>query len=136
MSQEPGKSDNDEEDIVGRCYRIKFCKNALKTFQKALGSVEHRKQKKLVAQTEAQLKRLANGTLLNTDSDVAEGRLPDGANFRALKRIPIRCYYWKSTSMDGVIYVSHFIYKDQNKLDKRDTEKVCNNWRVYEQGDL
>ncbi|WP_010325437.1 hypothetical protein [Marinobacterium stanieri] len=126
------EADEDNNDIIGKCYRIKFCDGALESFQQALGSIKQKRRDSLTARIKTLIERLADGICLGSESDVAEGQLPDGSRFRALKKIPIRCYYWKSSTYDDVIFVSHFIYKDQQKLDKRTTEKVSNNWRRYE----
>ncbi|MBA3980991.1 MAG: hypothetical protein C0462_10370 [Alcanivorax sp.] len=68
-----------------------------------------------------------------------EGELPrrpgqHGARyFYALKRIPIRGYCWESEAKPGTWFISHYVYKDYDKLADQDVQKVANNWRRIEE---
>ena len=57
----------------------------------------------------------------------SEGDLPDGGKFFANKKLPIRAYGWYGDG--GDFWVSHYVYKDQQKLSSRDIERVHRNWR-------
>lgn len=130
-TSKPNSSTSDE-NIVGSCFTIVFCDGALVSFREALKSTKSKQAARLTVDMKTLLDRLSNGVALSKNNDVSEGALPDKSKFRCLKKIPIRCYYWKSTSHDKTIFVSHFIYKDQQKLQKSDTKKVCDNWYLYE----
>jgi len=72
--------------------------------------------------------RMAKGTVED------EGKLPNGKKFLAMKRIPIRAYFWVSDSIPSTIFISHYIYKKNKKLHSADSNKVCRNWKKYERG--
>ncbi len=89
-----------------------------------------------------QLNRLANGGRISKDSFPKEGQLPKQPGqqntkyFYALKKIPIRAYGWYSERESGKFFISHYIYKDRNKLSEADTKRVGANWtRIEENGD-
>lgn len=44
----------------------------------------------------------------------------------------MRSYFWYSPLNEGFIFVSHYRYKDYQKLASADTEKVRNNFFRYE----
>ena len=121
------------EDIVGLRFTVKFCDGAQRSLEKSVQRVAPtQKRKKIIASTKALLVRLSNGQRLAADSLVAEGKLPDGKSFKALKKLPLRCYFWYSNSHKNVMFVSHYVYKDYKKLAQKDTDKVCDNWHLKE----
>ncbi|WP_420599969.1 hypothetical protein [Neptuniibacter sp.] len=130
MPKEPLEND-DENCIYGSNFTIRFCDEAEDSFREALTHVTKAKGVSLSGAISALLERKANGQL-SGESDEKEGKLPDGSNFRAIKKIPIRCYYWQSKTHKATIFVSHFKYKDQQKLDSRDSQRVISNWWAYE----
>ncbi|MBZ2190277.1 hypothetical protein K8B33_14300 [Alcanivorax sp. JB21] len=129
-------------DYRGRQYTVVHCDGALDTFREALKHVKVGKAKSLTRQMIVQIKRLADGEAMSRDNFPLEGMLPAlsgqrrGRRFRALKKIPIRGYCWKSDRVPDTWFISHYIYKNKNDLDDRDTEKVSHNWRrIEEDGD-
>ncbi|WP_415904575.1 hypothetical protein ACMXYW_14950 [Neptuniibacter sp. QD48_55] len=130
MPKKP-QANNDENDIVGSNFTIHFCEGAEESFLEALSHLTTAKQSTITARMFALLERKANGQL-SGDSDKKEGILPDKSHFRAIKKIPLRCYYWQSKVRKATIFVSHFKYKDQQNLDPRDTRRVVKNWWAYE----
>jgi hypothetical protein len=121
------------EDIVGDALTIKFCHGAQVSLEKSVQRVAPtQKRKKIIASTRALLVRLSNGQRLAADSLVQEGKLPDGKSFKALKKLPIRCYFWSSSSHKNIIFVSHYVYKDYKKLAQKDIDLVCHNWHLEE----
>ena len=123
------------EDILyeGSCYRILYCKGAKKSLEQAMSHVSpSSKQRQFKIRLMLQIKRLADGNRLSKENFPQEGNLPDGKKFNAFKRIPIRGYCWKSSKYPNTYFISHFIYKDQQKLNRNDTDKVCKNWKQIE----
>lgn len=63
-----------------------------------------------------------------------EGVLPKQKNqsiakkFNALKRIPIRGYCWLSGIHSNTYFISHYVYKNYDKLKEKDTAIVGKNW--------
>ena len=124
------------DQLKGRQYTIVFCKGAKESLQLVLGkhAPQPLKRKKLRAQMLSLLERLADGHRMTKENFPSEGALPDGSNFNAIKKIPLRAYLWRSKRYTNTYFVSHFIYKDFQKLKSKDTTKICNNWREIEEG--
>ena len=79
------------------------------------------------------IERLADGRPMSKENFPSEGQLPSSAGkFHAFKKLPIRAYCWLSQKYPNTYFISHYIYKDQQKLDKRDTNRVHANWREKE----
>lgn len=124
----------DDDCIIGSHFTIEFCNGAQDSFNVAISRIAPVvKRQKYKAIMYNLLNNLSNAKRLSQGTNVKEGALPDKSNFRALKKIPIRCYFWCSKRHKGRIFVSHFIYKDFDKLDKKDTQKVVKNWRENEE---
>ena len=124
----------------GTEYDVYLCDGAAKSRKDALKKVSPAgKKKTLDIGIYLQIKRFANGDTLHSDHFCSEGNLPShGGNtkkFYEFKRKPLRAYCWFSDKHEKkTVYISHFVYKDWQKLDARDTEKVINNWRKVEEG--
>jgi hypothetical protein len=126
-------NDANNEDIVGQRFTIKFCDGAQRSLEEAIQRVAPvQRRKTIIASILALLVRISNGQKLGGDSIVQEGKLPDGKTFKALRKFPLRCYFWHSSMYRNVIFVSHFVYKDYKKLAKKDIESVSENWHLKE----
>lgn len=93
----------------------------------------------MMASLQVQIERLSSGKRSADLSVRKEGSLPSyngkpAKNFWAIKRIPIRGYYWESERMFMTYFISHYIYKDFDDLHDSDVTKVCNNWDRIERG--
>lgn len=120
------------QTYTGTKFIVTHCDDAIDSFYDALSSVESKKAKVMEMQITLQLKRLASGLAMSRDSFASEGELPNGKKFYALKRIPIRGYLWQSSKLRLTYYVSHYKYKDHQKLRQKDINKVHANWRKVE----
>lgn len=138
--------DKDQHDVApsytGSRYTVVHCEGALDTFREALSHVMAGKAKSLTRKMILQIKRLADGQEMSKEHFPSEGMLPSlpgqrrSRKFYALKKIPIRGYCWKSDRVPNTWFISHYIYKDKQGLDSRDTRKVGRNWRrIEESGD-
>lgn len=121
----------------GRKYTIVHCDGALETLRIALSRVTAAKRRSLINRLVSQIERLASGEPMSKDRFPAEGVLPklngvSSGRFHALKYLPIRGYCWKSKQNPSIWYISHYVYKDQNKLSSRDESKVATNWMRIE----
>lgn len=126
----------------GKRYTVVHCEGALDTFRHAIRSVTAKKAKSLTNGMVLQIKRLADGGEMSSENFPLEGPLPSrpgqqgSGKFNAFKRIPVRGYCWRSDRVPNTWFISHYIYKDFNDLDERDTKKVGRNWRrIEENGD-
>jgi len=124
----------------GECHTVVHCAGALKTLKIAIKSVTPAKrQVSMMASLQVQIERLSSGKRSADLSVRKEGSLPSyngkpAKNFWAIKRIPIRGYYWESERMFMTYFISHYIYKDFDDLHDSDVTKVCNNWDRIERG--
>ena len=120
---------NELKVLQGEVYTIYFCKEADKSLNEALSTVKDPNMMQINLQV--LLQKLANGEKLNEIT--AETSKSDKIKFWAIKKIPIRCYFWYSKNNKKHIYVSHFVHKKQQKLDKKDKQRVHRNWKNWEQ---
>lgn len=121
------------QNYKGSKYHIIHCEGAVESFNHTIAKHPKNKRTLYEAQMTAILKRLGDGGMMSNENFPQEGELPDKSHFRALKKIPIRAYIWLSKNTPNTYYISHYIYKDFDKLKKSDIDKVCNNWRKIEE---
>lgn len=130
-----------DDVIVGEQFEIHHCDGALRSLELALEHVQKGKRKSWLRGIKMQFERLANGDRLSDQHFPKEGRLPrrvgqqTDKHFRAIKRVPVRGYVWKSERFPNRYYVSHYVYKDYNRLKPKDSELVAKNWRLIEAGE-
>ncbi|MDQ2324568.1 hypothetical protein RBI98_07160 [Citrobacter koseri] len=126
------------ESYQGEAFEVRHCNGALKTLGAALKSVTPvNKQRTMLINLRLQIERLASGKRSADLSVRMEGLLPSfkgkpSKNFWAIKKKPLRAYYWDSERVHMTYYISHYIFKNFDKLDDADTQKVCNNWTRVE----
>ena len=110
------------------------CKGAIGSFYKSIESLPSSKRKSFERQMVLQIQRLLDGQRMSKENFPQEGKLPafkgqsKNKRFNALKRIPIRGYCWLSETHPNTYFISHYVYKNQNKLKDKDTLCVGNNW--------
>lgn len=130
-----------KEIYKGKKFRVVHCKGATKSFNDALLKVDARKRKTFEYRVILQILRLANGERMSKESFPQEGDLPkrkgqsQTKKFNALKRIPVRGYCWHSDKYRATYFVSHYVYKNYDKLKVKDTTIVGNNWERIEVND-
>jgi len=118
----------------GSRFTVEHCDGAIKSFEEALVSVTPHNKKNSVKRAIIQLiARLADGKPMSKENFPQEGNLPKSSGkFNAFKKLPIRAYCWLSKKHPNTYFISHYTYKDKQKLDKRDTDRVHANWRDKE----
>jgi len=121
------------QNYKGSKFHIIHCEGAVESFNHAIAKHPKNRRIQYKAQMTAIIKRLGDGGRMSNENFPQEGELPDKSHFRALKKIPIRAYIWLSKNISNTYYISHYIYKDFDKLKKSDIDKVCNNWRKIEE---
>ncbi|MBF6941284.1 hypothetical protein, partial [Acinetobacter baumannii] len=123
----------------GKRYRVVHCAGALDSYRKALKHVDARRVGSFTRGMILQIERLANGQAMSNENFPKEGELPKRKGqqtakyFRALKRIPIRGYCWRSETWPDTWFISHYVYKDYTRLAGKDTRKVERNWLRIEE---
>lgn len=131
-----------KEVYIGEKFKVVHCLGAIESFEEALGHVTAKEAKTFRRSIPQQIKRLVDGHRMSKENFPQEGDLPRRAGrgkskkFSALKRIPIRGYCWRSEVKPNVYYISHYVYKNYDKLKESDTVIVGENWRrIEENGD-
>jgi hypothetical protein len=147
MSHERITEQNIVRERKGASKTVIHCEGAKKSLDKALDSVKpSKKRQRFLNFLELSLDRLANGDRLagmphdgvpDNQKPVKEGALPGllghtTGHFWAIKKIPIRGYGWDGVKNRTHIYISHYVYKDQQSLSKADTDRVHRNFRKME----
>ncbi|MEN4621768.1 hypothetical protein ABEH29_10295 [Pantoea agglomerans] len=128
-------------EITGSLLTIVHCESAWDTFLVALESIQEAKRESIKHRMDVMVKALADGKRLSRDSFPPEGMLPclqgkQAKQFYAFKKIPIRAYGWYSETKPKKFFISHYIFKNTDKLSKSDTTIVQRNWtRIEVNGD-
>jgi hypothetical protein len=131
-----------EEDLKrsykGKLFTVIHCDKAITSFKEELSHVPQHKHKAYIRNMIHQIKRLADGHKMSSDNFPKEGLLPsltgkrNSKSFNALKRKPLRGYCWRSDKKINTYFISHYAYKDYQKLKKKDEYRVCENWKRIE----
>lgn len=122
------------KDYKGKKYQIVHCEGANESFTAELCKhVPRNKHECYKARMVAIIRRLGDGHPMSNENFPKEGVLPDESHFRALKKIPLRAYVWLSKKTPETYYVSHYVYKNYDKLKDSDVKRVCDNWRAKEE---
>lgn len=123
-----------QRKFKGKKYTVIHCDGAIESFEAALAHMPRNKARSFRRGMSQQIQRLADGHRMSKESFPQEGDLPKkpGQNktkkFYALKRIPIRGYCWYSEKHGDTYFISHYVFKDYQKLKKSDTDVVGDNW--------
>jgi len=135
------KKDKPKSSYKGSKFTIVHCKGALDSYIEALNSVNANRHKSFTRGIIQQINRLADGHRMTKANFPQEGDLPKkkgqkkAKKFNALKRIPIRGYCWLSEKHKDTYFISHYVFKDYDKLKDSDTSQVGSNWRRIEEKD-
>ncbi len=128
------------DEISGTQLTVKHCIGAWESFIEALESIPVAKRERVKIQLDLLVKRLSNGERLSVENFPQEGNLPSlngkpAKRFYSFKKIPVRAYGWYSETIAGTFFISHYIFKNSQKLSVSDTNKVQRNWtRIEEEG--
>lgn len=126
-------------DIVGSKLTIRQAQDkvtAAENLEDVLGHLNGVSPLSVKAKLFAMLKRLADvGTLRMPKQFNKEATLGNKKHFYAIKpHKNIRAYGWFSSLYAGVFFISHYKYKNKQKLDPADTKRVKRMWREVDNG--
>lgn len=125
------------DKITGTMLTIVHCEGAWASFLEALESIPANRRESIKHRMDTMVKALANGRRLSKDTFPQEGLLPSlpgktANHFYAFKKIPIRAYGWYSETKPKHFFISHYIFKNKDKLSGSDTTTVGRNWQRIE----
>lgn len=118
-------------EIKGSMLTIHHCEGAVDSLINCLTKFTVSKQRSLLNSLHIQMMKIANGHRLSKETFAPEGILSSGNKYYAFKKIPIRGYCFYSKHSNKCIYVSHYLYKDYDKLKSSTTKKVESNFKLY-----
>ena len=121
------------EDYTGTKFKIIHCDDANKSLNEALKRVPQHTKRVQQAKFERLIARLGDGKRMPDATFPTEAELPDKSKFKAIKKLPLRAYLWLSKKYRNTYFISHYIYKDKQKLSPKDTAIVIKNWRIKEE---
>ena len=115
-------------DKHGPRRRVIHSPGALETWEKVAAKLDHRKAALIEGQLIAVFDDWINGSRFHSGWAEPEGNLTGATKFFAIKRIPIRAYFWYSQNYKNTIVVSHYVKKTWQKLRPEDIKLVKANW--------
>ena len=115
-------------DKQGPRRRVIHSPGALETWEKVAARLDHRKAALIEGQLIAVFDDWINGSRFHSGWAEPEGNLAGAIKFFAIKRIPIRAYFWYSKNNKDTIVVSHYVKKTWQKLGLEDIKRVKANW--------
>jgi hypothetical protein len=121
-------------DKQGLKRRIIHSPGALDSWKKEAAKLTDRKATEIEGFLIALFDAWIDNSRLNNRWAVPEGNLNKDKKFFAVKRIPIRAYFWYSDAQKNTIVISHYVYKKWQKLRTEDVRKVKMNWESENAG--
>ena len=121
-------------DKQGLKRRIIHAPGALDSWEKEAAKLTDRKATEIEGFLIALFDAWIDNSRLNNRWAVPEGDLNKDKKFSAIKRIPIRAYFWYSDVHKNTIVISHYVYKKWQKLRTEDVRKVKVNWESENAG--
>ena len=121
-------------DRQGLKRRIIHAPGALDSWEKEAAKLTDRKATEIEGFLIALFDAWIDNRRLNSRWAVPEGDLNKDKKFFAVKRIPIRAYFWYSDVHKNTIVISHYVYKKWQKLRTEDLRKVKENWQSENTG--
>jgi hypothetical protein len=122
-------------DKKGLKRRIIHAPGALDSWEKETAKLSERKATEIEGFLITLFDAWNDNSRLNLRWAEPEGDLSKGKKFFAIKRIPIRAYFWYSDVYKDTIVISHYVYKKWQKLRTKDIRKVRLNWESENAGE-
>lgn len=127
-----------QKDYQGTKFSLRHCEGAIESFNDALSHLDTHKRKSFERGIILQIQRLIDGHRMSKENYPSEGDLPKrkgqskAKKFNALKRKPIRAYCWMSEHHPKKYFISHYVFKNYQKLKGKDTNIIGDNWKRIE----
>ena len=121
-------------DKQGLKRRVIHASGALDSWEKEAAKLSERKATEIEGFLIALFDAWNDSSRLHSHWAEPEGDLSKAKKFFAIKRIPIRAYFWYSDIHRNTIVISHYVYKKWQKLRIKDTKKVKLNWESENTG--
>lgn len=129
------RSIHDFEDRQGRRRRVIHSPGALESWDAVARKLPVQKANVIEGQLIQLFSDWIDGVRLHGNWAEPEANLDASTKFFAIKRIPIRAYFWYSQRHKDTIVISHYVKKTWLKLRQADINRVRKNWRNEIAGD-
>jgi len=116
-------------DKRGSKRRVIHSPGALDSWEKVAAQLPDRKATEIEGFLIGLFDAWVGNSRLHTRWAEPEGNLSKTKKFFAIKRIPIRAYFWYSDVHKDTIVISHYVYKKWQKLKAKDIKQVKLNWK-------
>ena len=121
-------------DKQGPKRRVIHAPGALDSWEKEAAKLSERNAMEIEGFLIALFDAWNDNSRLNSRWAEPEGDLSKAKKFFAIKRIPIRAYFWYSDVHKNTIVISHYVYKKWQKLRTKDIRKAKLNWESENAG--
>ena len=121
-------------DKQGLKRRVIHAPGALDSWENEAAKLSERKATEMEGFLIALFDAWNDSSRLHSHWAEPEGDLSKAKKFFAIKRIPIRTYFWYSDVHKNTIVISHYVYKKWQKLRTEDIKKVKLNWESENTG--
>lgn len=142
----PEEQSTEQKGVVsdwnGSKYLLRHCNDdaAQGSYDEAMKHVQKKKQRSIENNFRMMYQRFVDGQRISGNSLAREaglkgtGGLTGGkdVHFYAFRKFPIRSYFWYSPTDSRNVWVSHYKFKNQQKLANVDTSRVRENFRDIE----
>ena len=121
-------------DLKGSKRRVIHAPGALNSWEVAASRLSSRKAAEIEGFLIGLFEAWIDGQRLHGGWAAPEGDLDRNTKFYAIKRIPVRAYFWYSVIHDNTIVISHYVVKKWNNLRAKDIARVRTNWQAEKAG--
>lgn len=125
---------SDFADIRGRKRRVIHAPGALDSWAKASRKLAPARVNLIEGFLIGLYSDWIDGNRLHSGWARAEGNLGRTSKFYAIRRIPLRAYFFYSRTGKDTIVISHYVVKKWKKLRKKDISRVKTNWENERNG--
>ena len=120
---------HDFADRRGRKRRVIHAPGALESWDEIAAKLPSQKANVIEGALVQLFTDWIGGVRLHGQWAEPEADLDRDTKFFAIKRVPVRAYFWYSEMHKDTIVISHYVKKSWNKLRQADINRVKANWR-------
>lgn len=121
-------------NLKGNRRRVIHAPGALNSWEVTASGLSSRKAAEIEGFLIGLFEAWIDGQRLHRGWAAPEGDLDLNTKFYAIKRIPVRAYFWYSVIHDNTIVISHYVVKKWNNLRAQDIARVRANWKAERAG--
>lgn len=121
-------------DLKGSKRRVVHAPGALVSWDRVASQLASAKANAIEGFLIALFEDWVEGKRLHTGWAEPEGDLDRNTKFFAIRRVPVRAYFWYSEIHQNTLVISHYMIKKWSKLRAKDIRRVRKNWQGEKAG--